>query len=112
LDDRQRAASVGLLSRLRGAREKFTSLEPRLRLVARGWLAMRAARLDALDGRLQALSPQAVLRRGYTMTTLKKTGQILRAAAALKPGDRLITRFADGEAESVVHDSRQLSLFE
>jgi exodeoxyribonuclease VII large subunit len=112
LDDRQRAASVGLLSRLRGAREKFTSLEPRLRLVARGWLAMRTARLDALDGRLQALSPQAVLRRGYTMTTLKKTGQILRAAAALKPGDRLITRFADGEAESVVHDSRQLSLFE
>jgi exodeoxyribonuclease VII large subunit len=112
LDDRQRAASLGLHSRLRSARQRFASLAPRLRIAARGWLAMRIARLDALDGRLRALSPQAVLERGYTMTTLKKTGQILRAAAGLKPGDRLITRFADGEAESVVHDSRQLSLFE
>jgi exodeoxyribonuclease VII large subunit len=112
LDDRQRAASLALQGRLQRAQQRFASLQPRLSLAARGWLAMRGARLDATDGRLAALSPQAVLRRGYTMTTLKKTGQILRAAAEVKAGDRILTQFADGQTESVVHDSRQLSLFE
>jgi hypothetical protein len=29
-----------------------------------------------------------------------------------KTGDRLLTRFADGQTESVVQDSRQMPLFE
>jgi exodeoxyribonuclease VII large subunit len=112
LDDRQRVLSAGLQNRLRGAEQRLCAAEPRLRLGGRGFFAMRAARVDALDRQLHALSPSAVLGRGYTMTMLKKTGQILRTAADLRTGDRILTRFADGQAESVVADSRQLSLFE
>lgn len=112
LDDRQKSISLALQSRLRQSQQRLTALEPRLLTTARTSLQLRAARLDALDRQLQALSPQAVLGRGYTITTLKKTGQILRAAAGLKPGDRLSTRFADGQSESIVQDSRQLPLFE
>jgi exodeoxyribonuclease VII large subunit len=112
LDDRQRAASAALQNRLRHADQRLCAAEPRLRLGARGFFAMRSARLDSLDRQLHSISPPAVLRRGYTMTMLKKTGQILRTAADLKTGDRILTRFADGQSESVVADSRQLSLFE
>ena len=54
-------------------------------------------------GRLEGLSPLAVLARGYTVTTrAADRGAFLRDARALSPGDRLLTRFARGEAESTV----------
>jgi exodeoxyribonuclease VII large subunit len=83
-----------------------------LLIASQSSLKIRATRLDALDRQLQAVSPQAVLNRGYTITTIKKTGQILRSSTTTKTGDRLLTRFADGETESIVQDSRQMSLFE
>jgi exonuclease VII large subunit len=43
-----------------------------------------------------------VLARGYSVTVLVGPGAPARDAAALRPGDRLRTRFASGEAASVV----------
>ncbi|HEX4055696.1 MAG TPA: exodeoxyribonuclease VII large subunit [Tepidisphaeraceae bacterium] len=112
LDERQKSATLALTAKLVQARHRLMALEPRLSVAAQSWLKFRSARLDAFDRQLQALSPQAVLNRGYTITTLKKTGQILRSSAAVISGDRVTTRFADGETESIVQDSRQMSLFE
>ncbi len=112
LDERQKSATLALGARLGHARHRLVALEPRLSISGRSSLKIRSARLDAFDRQLQALSPQAVLNRGYTITTLKKTGQILRSSTAAKPGDRLATRFADGETDSIVQDSRQMSLFD
>ena len=50
---------------------------------------------------LGALSPSAALARGYTLT-LDPAGRVIRQAAALKEGDLLVTRFADGSVRSVV----------
>jgi exodeoxyribonuclease VII large subunit len=104
--------TLALSSRLANARHRMSILDPRLPAAARMSLQLRAARLDALDRHLQALSPQAVLGRGYTITMLKKSRQILRDSITARPGERLLTRFADGETESIVQDSRQMSLFE
>jgi exodeoxyribonuclease VII large subunit len=83
--------------------------------LARAWRGSQqttAARLEATARQLEAVSPQAVLRRGYTITSRKKDGAPLRSAAELKPGDKIVTRFADGQTESVVEDTKQLSLFD
>jgi exodeoxyribonuclease VII large subunit len=72
----------------------------------------RASGIDAIARQLDAVSPQSVLKRGYTITTRKKGGGVLRSVEQVKPGDKLITRFADGEVESIAEDSKQLSLFE
>jgi exodeoxyribonuclease VII large subunit len=112
LDDRQKSMTLALSTRLSTARHRLQLLEPRLPAAAESFLQLRAARLQAFASQLDALSPRAVLGRGYTITTLKKSGQILRSSAALKPGDHLLTRFADGQSESVVRDSRQMSLFD
>jgi len=77
-----------------------------------GQFARRVDRLDAIDRQLLALNPQNVLRRGYTLTLRKKDKSLIRTPAALRPGDRLLTQFADGTVESTVEDSRQLPLFE
>ena len=51
---------------------------------------------------LAAYDVDRQLERGYTLT-LDAAGRILRSAAALSPGQELVTRFATGTARSVVH---------
>lgn len=134
VDDRQRSLVSALTRRASLAREslhqltaQFAQHHPRHRVaMARQQLGqshlqigrlMRVKletlhqRLIAAGAQLRSISPQSTLSRGYSITT-RKTGEILRAAADVKPGDVLLTRFADGEAESVVRDRKQLRIFE
>ncbi|MDB5292717.1 MAG: exodeoxyribonuclease large subunit [Phycisphaerales bacterium] len=92
--------------------QKLTSLAARFDLAIRATVSRSGDRLTALGRQLEALAPENVLRRGYTITTRKKGGAPIRSSAEIKPGDRLITRFADGQVESVTEDSRQPPLFE
>jgi exodeoxyribonuclease VII large subunit len=98
--------------RLRLRAQHLTSLAQRLDRAMETQCANRASRLDGLARQLNALSPDSALRRGFTLTLRKKDGKLLRNAAQIKPGDRLVTRFADGEVESIAEDPRQLPLFE
>lgn len=58
-------------------------------------------RLATLAGRLESLSPLAVLGRGYSLTQTAD-GQLIRDAGRLTPGQSITTRFAQGEATSRV----------
>jgi exodeoxyribonuclease VII large subunit len=65
-----------------------------------------------MESQLTALSPQAVLKRGYTITTRARDGEIVRSASQLATGDRIVTRFHDGQVKAVVEDGKQMRLFE
>jgi exodeoxyribonuclease VII large subunit len=58
--------------------------------------AMNKARmsLTAQANRLAGLNPKAVLRRGYSITTLQQTGLVIRKAEDVRIGDLLITELA------------------
>jgi exodeoxyribonuclease VII large subunit len=60
-------------------------------------------RLAACEARLRALDPARVLERGYTITR-DREGRVVKRAAAISSGDRLVTEFADGTAAAVVHE--------
>lgn len=62
-------------------------------------------RLDLAGRRLDLLNPRATLRRGYSITLDAASGAILRAAGAIRPGQRLRTQLADGEVHSVTEGS-------
>ena len=51
---------------------------------------------------LEALSPVAILGRGYSITRLESTEEILKEAAQAKPGDRIVTRLGSGQIVSRV----------
>jgi exodeoxyribonuclease VII large subunit len=55
----------------------------------------RRMQLTAQANRLTALNPKSVLQRGYSITTNKKTGVLVRTTEDVRPGDRLITELAD-----------------
>lgn len=63
------------------------------------------AALAAASRSLNALSPYAVLERGYSMTFLEN-GHALRNSSEAPPGTRLSTRLADGTVVSVVPKPR------
>lgn len=59
--------------------------------------------LHTAEGRLAAVNPTAVLRRGFSITT-QPDGMILRRAAQAIPGQVVVTRLADGRFESIVSE--------
>ena len=56
--------------------------------------------LGLLAGKLSALSPLAVLERGYAIAM--KQGRPVKEAASLAVGDTLVLRFAKGQAQASV----------
>lgn len=64
------------------------------------FVEMRTKDLAASAGKLEALSPLSVLKRGYSITF--KDGKTVRKAGKLKIGDAVETRFASGTAKSRV----------
>jgi exodeoxyribonuclease VII large subunit len=135
IDDRQRSLNDVVAHRLRVQADRVARLDARLRerhprhltalasqrlialqaRLARGTvqaLQTHARRIDLFAARLHAINPAEVLKRGYSLTTHKKTGQIIRDPSQVKPGETLLTRLANGQIESTVQDTRQLKLFE
>ncbi len=59
-------------------------------------------RIEMLCQRTEALDPEKLLRRGYSITTVN--GKTVTDSSKLNPGDTLLTRFASGTAVSTVED--------
>jgi exodeoxyribonuclease VII large subunit len=63
-----------------------------LRAALRAW----RARAEGIGGRLEAVSPLAVLKRGYVVVS-DANGHALTESGQVRPGQRLHLRFCDGE---------------
>jgi exodeoxyribonuclease VII large subunit len=85
-------------------RERLGLLHERLRQAPRLDLERRRGKLDALAGRLAALSPRATLERGYAI--VRSDDQILRTAAAVAPGDEVAVELAHGSFDARVEETR------
>ncbi|HEY4380523.1 MAG TPA: exodeoxyribonuclease VII large subunit [Acidobacteriaceae bacterium] len=64
-------------------------------------IATRTARLDRATDRLHALSPLAVLNRGYALV-YAADGRLLRSATQVQPGDTIQARLAEGSLAAEV----------
>lgn len=62
--------------------------------------------LGASVGKLEALSPLAVLQRGYAVARDAR-GEVATSAKAFAPGDRITVRFADGAAYATVDEIKE-----
>lgn len=62
--------------------------------------------VQAFAGRLEALSPLAILDRGYSICTKLPEGTLVRSVEELAVGDALNILFTDGEAVSEVKEKK------
>ena len=66
-------------------------LKNRIDTVIKSVINQNKIALTAVSNRLVGLNPRAVLKRGYTITTNRKTGTVVRKPDDIKIGDSLIT---------------------
>jgi exodeoxyribonuclease VII large subunit len=106
LDDLQSGLLRGLKTASRSRGLMFQNLAGRF-LRAKPSVALKARRemLTQLQKRLNALGPEQVLARGYSITTDAATGAVLREAKKVKAGQRLKTRLKSGEVLSRVESA-------
>jgi exodeoxyribonuclease VII large subunit len=98
----ERLSRVRPAQLLKQRREIFEQEMARLEEQMRHRLRERRDRAEGLEARLRLLSPEQVLARGYSITTDAATGEVLRDASKVKPGQRLKTRLKTGEMTSRV----------
>jgi exodeoxyribonuclease VII large subunit len=77
------------------ARQRLLAAAARMERQAERSIDRGRSALSSLDARLKSLSPLAVLDRGYALV-MDAGGSVIRSAAQVAPGDRLLTRLADG----------------
>lgn len=86
---------------LRGENERLERNGEGLRQGTRKILDLEKARFSLFETRTNAVNPENILAKGYSLT-LDSSGKFVRSANQLKPGDKLTSRFHDGEVTSVV----------
>jgi exodeoxyribonuclease VII large subunit len=102
LDRLAERVRLGGTTRLRDARLVLDRWAERARHALEQNLVVRRHSVARLAASLQALSPLAVLARGYSLT-LKEDGRTLvRASHEVQTGDLIHTRLASGEIQSRV----------
>jgi exodeoxyribonuclease VII large subunit len=95
----------GVRRTLERERQRLELLHERLRRAPRLDLERRRGRLESVGGRLAALSPQATLERGYAI--VRSGDEIVRAAAAVAPGDEVAVELARGSLDARVEQTRE-----
>lgn len=90
------AGSTGISAR----RSRLATLAGALHHTAKSCLTRQTDRLNAAHALLDALSPEATLRRGYTIT--RANGKSITNPATLTPGTEITTTFAYGITQSIV----------
>jgi exodeoxyribonuclease VII large subunit len=88
--------------RIRELEAEIDDLEERLRRTMTQSLDSSRSQLQTIAASLNALSPLAVLERGYSLTKRISDGHLIRNVEELKPGDRISTLFASGNVVSEV----------
>ena len=86
-------------------RQRLDERQERLGAALRAGIERARRALEAERGRLEALSPMAVLGRGYSLAR-DESGAVVMSIAGLAPGRRLTTVFADGSVLGEVIEVR------
>jgi exodeoxyribonuclease VII large subunit len=89
-------------ARLAAQRQRWLAASRALRRVALARAERSRARLHQLAGRLDSLSPLAVLGRGYALVRRTRDGRIVRSASDVGAGEALAIRVAEAELEAVL----------
>jgi exodeoxyribonuclease VII large subunit len=86
---------------LGGIRKELDARVAGMAAAARDLLLRRRARLERVTGQIEALSPVAILERGYALV-FDASGKLVKDAGRVQAGDEIRARVARGEIDATV----------
>jgi exodeoxyribonuclease VII large subunit len=92
--------------RLRMQRQRLDEMNARAAATVRHYLQLQQARLTGLHQRLNALSPEGVLKRGFSVVT-RNDGSLVSRREHVQPGDALRIRVQDGQINAEVKEQNE-----
>ena len=101
---RDRLLTVHPERRIREERLRFDRCNEQFQTSIETLMEQKRTRLNQAKAQLQLLGPMQVLARGYTITCLEESGELVRSVKDVKPGTLVVTRLRDGELTSAVTD--------
>lgn len=93
------------LARIRSGRQRLDDYARRADLSLAHRLQLQRTNLQALEQRLAALNPHAVLGRGYAIV-LRSDGEIVQSAGQVQAGEHLNVRVRDGQFGVIVKENQ------
>jgi exodeoxyribonuclease VII large subunit len=93
------------LDRVRTEEEGLDQLQDRLQRAVQKRQELSQQRLDAMAAQLENLSPLNVLNRGYSLTHLEGSRDLIRSATQVQCGQRIVTRVRHGQIVSRVEET-------
>jgi len=93
-----------LVNLFRQTRQRVDEFDKGLSTTLRILLDSKRQNFRVLTGKLEALSPLAVLSRGYSITTKLPAGEILKDSKNVKKGDKVETKLGRGTFTSEVQE--------
>jgi exodeoxyribonuclease VII large subunit len=85
--------------------QRIDDLKKEISIRTEHMVKMRGENFNLLAHKLEALSPLAILGRGYSITTKLPEGAIIKDAASVKRGDEIETRLGKGKLRSRVEEA-------
>jgi exodeoxyribonuclease VII large subunit len=104
--ERDALRALAPTARLSEQRVRLQAAGQALGRVARAHTERARARLGELGGRLDSLSPLAVLARGYGLVRRARDGGIVRTVGDVSAGERLAIRVMEAELEATLDVAR------
>ena len=95
--------SSKVLGALAGASKRLAMTTQRIKHRPAEVLRLENSSLNAFADRLRLLDPVNTMARGWSITR-NASGKVVQDASKLKMGDKLITTFANGSAQSMVEE--------
>ncbi len=106
LDHMTARMASAMSAQLSKAGGELSKRQERLPGAMRLAVSTQRKRLENMSGRLDAMSPLKVLRRGYSITENSR-GEVVRSVKELQPGDHITIRLHEGRVRARVENTEE-----
>ncbi len=92
--------------RIQSERQRLDELSRRVYSSLSHRIQLQSTHIQGTQRRLEALSPLAVLRRGFAVVTQKEDGTVISRVAQAQPGQKVVIRVSDGQMDAEIENQK------